>query len=76
MERWLEENDNVELWHDRISAKERRILMTKWTAATWKELLSDKMLFKKLFQKTGCLITADGSDDNNIRSQGLEPYEF
>lgn len=76
MERWLEENHNLKLWHDRISTKERRILMTKWTTAAWKELLSDKMLFKKLFQRTGCLITADGSDDNNIRPQGLEPYEL
>lgn len=76
MERWLEEDANLELWHDKLSAKERRILMTKWTAAAWKELSADTMLFKKLFQKTGCLITADGSEDDTIRPQGLEPYEF
>ena len=29
MERWLEEDDNLELWHDKISAKQRRVLMTK-----------------------------------------------
>ena len=31
---------------------------------------------KKLFMKTGCLMTADGSDDDMIRPQGLEPYSF
>ena len=50
--------------------------MTKWTAAAWKELSADQLLFKRLFQKTGCLITADGSDDSSIRPQGLESYEF
>ena len=27
----------------------------------------------KLFERTGCLITADGSDDDKIRPQALEP---
>lgn len=27
LESWLEEKDNLEKWHDRLSAKERRILM-------------------------------------------------
>lgn len=76
MERWLEEDENLEMWHDKLSAKKRRILMTKWTAAASKELSADQLLFKRLFQKTGCLITADGSDDNSIRPQGLESYEF
>ena len=76
MERWLEEDDNLELWHDKISAKKRRVLMTKWTAEAWKELAADKMFFTKLFEKTGCLITADGSDDDKIRPQALEAYSF
>ena len=74
--RWLEEDDNLELWHDKISAKQRRVLMTKWTAEAWKELTADKLFFMKLFERTGCLITADGSDDDKIRSQALEPYSF
>ena len=32
MERWLEEDDTLELWHDKVSARTRRILMSKWTA--------------------------------------------
>lgn len=66
----------MELWHDKISAKQRRVLMTKWTAEAWKELTADKLFFMKLFERTGCLITADGSDDDKIRPQALEPYSF
>ena len=28
MEKWLEEDENLDTWHDRLSAKQRRILMT------------------------------------------------
>eukprot|EP00794_Sanderia_malayensis_P013550 gene13550-14951_t len=55
MERWLENDDNLTKWHDHISAKERQVLMTRWT---------------------GCLMTADSSEDENIRPHGLEEYEF
>ena len=41
-----------------------------------KALLSDKGFDTKLFMKTGCLMTADGSDDDMIKPQGLEPYSF
>ena len=41
-----------------------------------RKLSSDKMFAKKLFIKTGCLMTADGSDDDMITPQGLEPYKY
>ena len=76
MEEWLEEDENLDMWHDSLSAKQRRILMTQWTGKAWRKLSSDKMFAKKLFIKTGCLMTADGSDDDMITPQGLEPYNF
>ena len=48
--------------------------MTEWAGKAWKELSRDVNLFTKLFQKTGCLITADGTDDDKIQPQGLKPY--
>ena len=74
MEKSLEEDQNLEKWHDKISAKERRVLMTKWTAAAWKELCQYKNFFGRLFEKTGCLIIVDGSEDHKISPQGLENY--
>ena len=41
-----------------------------------RKLSSEKMFAKKLFIKTGCLMTADGSDDDMITPQGLEPYKY
>ena len=75
MERWLEEEQNLEKWHDKLSARDRRILMTKWTAEAWREL-TKKELFRRLFEKTGCLLTADGSNDDKICPQGLDNYQF
>ena len=72
----LEKGENLELWHDKLSAIKRRILMTKWTGKAWRELRQDKLFFKKLFQKTGCLMTIDGTDDELIRPQGLDGYNF
>ena len=37
---------------------------------------TDKMFAKKPFMKTGCLMTADGSNDDMIKPRGLEPYCF
>ena len=36
MEKWLEEEKNLEMWHDSIPAKTRRVLMTKWASAAWR----------------------------------------
>ena len=76
MEKWLEEDKNLDMWHDSLSAKQRRILMMQWTGEAWRKLTSDKMFAKKLFMKTGCLMTADGLDDDVIKPLGLEPYSF
>lgn len=76
MDKWLESEDNLEQWHDKLSARQRRILMTKWAGAAWRKLIEDQDFITKLFQKTGCLITMDGTEDNMVRPQGLEDYEF
>ena len=55
------------MWHDGIPAKTRRVLMTKWAGKAWRELSSDEDFVKNLFEKTGCLMTADGEDDEKIR---------
>ena len=52
MDKWLETEDNLEQWHDKLSAKQRRILMTKWAGAAWRELNKDQAFIKKLFRKS------------------------
>ena len=76
---WLDDDENAEKWygHDgKFSASERRILITHWSGNAYNTLSSPKYdEFRwRLFQKTGCLLTADGSDDELIQPEGLPNY--
>ena len=51
MEKWLEEEKNLEMWHDSIPAKTRRVLMTKWAGAAWRELHPDNHLLRNFLRK-------------------------
>ena len=73
---WLEDDANLERWvSGKVSASERRILLTKWLATAWVEVCATTN-FEKLGHRTGCLMTADGSEDNEIKPQGLPEYTF
>ena len=47
MDRWLETEDHLDKWHDKHSAKERRILMTEWTGEAWSDLKENKGFLKR-----------------------------
>ena len=49
MERFLEKDDNLDKWHDKISARERRILMTQWFGDAWEVLKSKGDCIRRLF---------------------------
>ena len=38
LDKWLEVDENVEKWQGKMSAKERHILMTKWTGDAWDDM--------------------------------------
>ena len=59
-----------------FTASENRILITKWVGDTYREFLSSKHdgLRYRSFQKTGCLIISNGSDDKFIQPEGLLNY--
>ena len=40
--------------------------MTKWTGEAWQDLREYKEFSTKLLEKTGCLMTVDGSGDEKI----------
>ena len=77
LDKHLEESDNLEKWQSSFSASERRILLTEWLGSAW-ELINSEYPGnrKKLFQRTGLLMTADGSDDNLIQPEGFADYSF
>ena len=76
---WLDCDNNADRWfcHENpFSAKERRVLISWWVGNAWQKLNTndyDKLRLS-CWQKTGCLITANGEDDNLIKPEGLPDY--
>ena len=58
------------------TAIERRILITHWAGEAWKALISAKYdkQRRKCWTMTGCLTTADGSEDSFIKPEGIDNY--
>ena len=78
---WLELDENIEIWlgndERKLSAKDRRILITGWVGSAYRKASKDEkfqsMLYRS-FEKIGCLITADGSKDEKIQPEGMPGY--
>ena len=79
-QQWLEDDENVEKWLDnsetKLSAQERRILLTHWIGEAYRKFRSETYAASRYrcFEKTGCLISADGSEDSKIKPEGLHSY--
>ena len=57
-------------------AMERCIMITHWAGEAWIALNGERnnKLQKSCWTATGCLITADSSDDKLLKPEGLENY--
>jgi hypothetical protein len=77
---WLEMDENIEQWSGNTdtnyTAMERRILITQWVGEAYIQLQDTKyQTFRwRCFERTGCLITADGSDDDKIKPEDMPHY--
>jgi hypothetical protein len=80
---WLDEPGNIDAWEGDanapfpLTASARRVLITKWVGSAWATLTMStqyKDTFRKCFERTGALITADGSGDELIRPMKGYPY--
>ena len=77
LDKYLEVEANYDKWCSGLTAGERRVLITKWVANAWETInLKYPNFRRKLFLKTGLLMTTDGSGDEHIRPQGFENYSF
>ena len=70
MDTWLGNNDK------KLRAKDRRILITHWVGEAWEKLKSPKYDASrwKCLERTGCLLTADGSVDDKVKPEGMSAY--
>ena len=63
--------DNLdEYLNGKITAGERRILLTKWVGEAWEELAKNQEMIVRSFKKCGISIAADGSEDFEVHLGG------
>ena len=80
-QKWLDEGDNVNSWfghENTLTAMQRRILITQWVGKAWQTLCGSEYdnLRKRCWEKTGCLMTAGGSEDDKVTPEGLPSYKI
>ena len=78
--KWLDSDENADKWYGedkKFTASERRILITHWVGDAYRALIEEKYddFRRKIFIKTGCLLTADGSGDDLVDPEGLPNYK-
>ena len=77
--KWLHDEEHADRWYgneESYSAKERRILIMHWAGEAYTKLCINEYndFRKKLWLKTSCLISADGSNNDKIALEGLQNY--
>ena len=77
VDEWMEVEDNLEKRENgKLSASDKRILIMQWVGAAWEKLFSDDSYHPdRYFERTGCLLTLDGSEDDKVNIQGLPKYK-
>ena len=79
-EQELEHDEKIEKWigndREKFSAKYGRILIKHWVRDAFEKLQGSKYGYSmwRCFERTGCLITADGSGDDKIKPEGMPDY--
>lgn len=72
LDQWLLIEENMEKWEGRMTASERRVLMSHIVAAATETVLKDDESRVGCFVRTGCLLEFTRSDnDDLIKPQGV-----
>ena len=85
MEEWLEDDDNMDVWagnydsdpQKKLTASKRRVLITNWVGEAHERLQHPHYhgFLWNCFERTGCLMTADGSEDFKVKPEGLLDFK-
>ena len=77
---WLDDDDNIAKWESNdMTASERRVLLTHWAGEALEWCYQQESLMARYMEKAGALMTANGSDDEKMKLEGLPDnykYEF
>ena len=55
----------------KISASERRVLLTTWVGNAWDEVCSNKEMLERSFKKCGINVKEDGSENALLHIEGI-----
>ena len=77
---WLERSaENRRKWTaNKVNAQLRRLMLMQFLGKAWDTMQEDaayERLHSHAWIRTGCLLTADGTDDAEVRPQGLADYK-
>ena len=62
--------------NDTITASDKRILITKFVGEAWDKIFNlDDFSPDIYFERTGCLLTLDGSEDHLVKIEGMPDYK-
>ena len=69
--KWLDSHENADKWSgedNQFTASERRILITQWLGEAYNALVDERYdrFRREIFERTGCLLTVDGSGDDSV----------
>lgn len=68
-------HNNISLYVEgKISASQRRVLISRWVGEAWTEVCSNKEIICHALEKCGISVPIDGSRDDRINIQGLTDY--
>ena len=76
--RWLDDDNNAERWYGNKKPYSAKDLISHWAVEAYKKLCNtdyDTFYFK-IWQKTGCLMSVNGTDDDKIKLEGLNDYQL
>ena len=74
---WLERSAaNRRQWaNNQVNAQVRRLMAMQFLGMAWNHIHEGyQKMIRNSWVKTGCLLTADGTDDELIKPQGIADY--
>jgi hypothetical protein len=75
-EEFLTDDKNLEMWEDGFSASDVRILITQFLGEAVRRVNGNHSAMMAYFARTGCLMTTDGTGDEEIKMTQWPSYSF
>ena len=70
-------SENLQLYTEgKLTASDRRVLLTKWVGRPWQEVSQNKDAIVRSFKKCGISLDLSGSENNEINIEGIPNYKM